>query len=88
MQRVAIARASLTRPPLLLADEPTGNLDSANGRRIMELLLEQGKRSTVVLVTHDPEVASVARREVRLRDGRVVADEARPAAAAAESSAT
>lgn len=75
MQRVAIARASLTRPPLLLADEPTGNLDSANGRRIMELLLELCRDSTIVLVTHDPEIASVARRAIRLRDGRVVVDE-------------
>jgi putative ABC transport system ATP-binding protein len=71
MQRVAVARASLTRPRLLLADEPTGNLDSANGERVLELLLELNHTSTVVLVTHNPEIAARAGREVRLRDGRI-----------------
>jgi putative ABC transport system ATP-binding protein len=71
MQRVALARASLTRPRILLADEPTGNLDSGNGARVLELLLELNRASTVVLVTHNPEIAARAGREVRLRDGVV-----------------
>jgi putative ABC transport system ATP-binding protein len=71
MQRVAIARAVLTRPDLLLADEPTGNLDSSNGEAIMELITELGQQSTVVLVTHDRDIASRAHREIRLKDGRI-----------------
>jgi putative ABC transport system ATP-binding protein len=70
-QRVAIARASLIRPALLLADEPTGNLDSANGERIMQLLLALNQHCTLVLVTHNAELAALAHREVRLRDGRI-----------------
>jgi putative ABC transport system ATP-binding protein len=74
-QRVAIARALVNDPPLLLADEPTGNLDSANARQIVELLArvqqEQGK--TVLVVTHHlPEVAAVADRVITLADGRIV----------------
>jgi predicted ABC-type transport system involved in lysophospholipase L1 biosynthesis ATPase subunit len=71
MQRVALARASLIRPRILLADEPTGNLDSANGARVLELLVELNRASTVVLVTHDHDVAGRAAREIRLRDGRI-----------------
>jgi putative ABC transport system ATP-binding protein len=76
-QRVAVARAIAHRPPLLLADEPTGNLDSATGKQIIELLVGVNRRlgSTLVLVTHDPALASHADRIVTLRDGRVVSDE-------------
>jgi len=72
MQRVAIARASINRPGLLLADEPTGNLDSASGERVIDLLIEANRDSTLVLVTHDASLAARAEREVRLRDGRVI----------------
>jgi putative ABC transport system ATP-binding protein len=74
MQRVAIARALITRPSLLLADEPTGNLDSVTGELVLKLLLEVGRSTTLVLVTHNPEIAERAEREVRMRDGRVVQD--------------
>ncbi len=76
-QRVAVARAIAHRPPLLLADEPTGNLDSATGKQIIELLVGVNRRlgSTLVLVTHDPALAAHADRIVTLRDGRVVSDE-------------
>jgi putative ABC transport system ATP-binding protein len=72
-QRVAVARAFASRPPILLADEPTGNLDSATGERILELLLRLRRESgtTLVLVTHDGSVASLASRLVHLRDGRI-----------------
>ena len=76
-QRVAIARAIVTRPTVLLADEPTGNLDSERSREIMELLVrlntEQG--ITVLMVTHEPDMAAFARRIVHFRDGRVERDE-------------
>ena len=77
-QRVALARAVATGPGLLLADEPTGNLDSATGAQIIDLLLGLNRRrgSTLVLVTHDPALAAHADRVVELRDGRVVGDRA------------
>jgi len=83
-QRVAIARAIVTHPALILADEPTGNLDSRSGREVLDLfedLHDQGH--TVVLVTHEPDVAARARRLIVLADGRVVEDRpvAREAAA-------
>jgi putative ABC transport system ATP-binding protein len=76
-QRVAIARAIVSEPQVLLADEPTGNLDSARGREIMELLtrfnVEMG--ITVIMVTHEADIAGYARRCVRFLDGRIVSDE-------------
>lgn len=76
-QRVALARAFMLRPPLVLADEPTGNLDSTNGEHVLELLLQlnRSEGTTLILVTHDPELASYASRRIVLRDGQVVADE-------------
>ena len=72
-QRVAVARALANRPGLILADEPTGNLDSSRGAEVLDLLQELNRQgATVVLVTHDPEVARRAERAIRLRDGRVV----------------
>jgi len=78
-QRVALARAFANRPSVLLADEPTGNLDSATGRQIIELLigLNRDYGSTMVLVTHDPELAARADRVVTLQDGQVVSDDLR-----------
>ena len=72
-QRVAIARALANDPGILLADEPTGNLDSANGRHVMDLLLnvKQARQTTLVLVTHDAELAALAETQLALRDGRV-----------------
>ncbi len=75
-QRVAVARALANNPSILLADEPTGNLDSATGAGVMRLLRELNEQGlTLILVTHDPTVASYAGRIVRLRDGRIVAIE-------------
>jgi putative ABC transport system ATP-binding protein len=73
-QRVAIARALANNPPLLLADEPTGNLDTTTGRQIIDLLLgvNRSRGTTLVLVTHDAELAAVADLSIGLRDGRVV----------------
>jgi putative ABC transport system ATP-binding protein len=74
-QRVAIARALINDPSVLLADEPTGNLDSKTGEEIMALFSElHGSGRTIVMVTHDEQIAKQARRIVRLRDGRIVAD--------------
>jgi putative ABC transport system ATP-binding protein len=73
-QRVAVARALANDPPIVLADEPTGNLDSTNGRHIMDLLRNVHSRrgTTVVLVTHDAELAALADARLVMRDGRVV----------------
>jgi putative ABC transport system ATP-binding protein len=74
---VAVARALVTEPALILADEPTGNLDTAAGAALMRLFAElHGEGRTLVLVTHDPQVAALAERQVRLEDGQVVADSA------------
>jgi putative ABC transport system ATP-binding protein len=82
-QRVAIARALANDPPIVLADEPTGNLDSTTGRHIMDLLLDvrRIRQTTLVLVTHDPALASLADTRLTLRDGRPVQDAAPDAAA-------
>lgn len=76
-QRVALARAFMVMPPILMADEPTGNLDSSNGRHVLDLLLKlnASQGTTLVLVTHDPELARHADRCIRLQDGRIVGDE-------------
>ena len=73
-QRVALARAFMVRPPILLADEPTGNLDSQNGQHVLDLLISLNKRegTTLVLVTHDPILSSRAGRIITLRDGLIV----------------
>ena len=75
-QRVALARAFVLRPPIVLADEPTGNLDTANGAAVLELLLNLNKQegTTLVLVTHDAVLATYADRRIVLRDGLVVED--------------
>ncbi len=75
-QRVAIARAFANDPSIMLADEPTGNLDSYNGRHVFELMVEMNRKrkATLVLVTHDHELAALADRRISLRDGRVVTD--------------
>jgi putative ABC transport system ATP-binding protein len=85
-QRLAIARALMGEPRLLLADEPTGNLDSTTGAEILALLLDlrDRHRMTVLLATHDPQIASQADRLVRLRDGRVIDDVEVPAASSRE----
>jgi putative ABC transport system ATP-binding protein len=79
-QRIALARAFMVKPPLLLADEPTGNLDSANGRHVLELLLELNRRqgTTLLMVTHDRDLTDSAQRRITLRDGVIVSDETGP----------
>jgi len=76
-QRVALARAFVSKPPVVMADEPTGNLDSTNGRRVLEMLLDLNRRekTTLILVTHDQELASQADRLITLKDGEIVSDE-------------
>ena len=82
-QRVALARAFMCKPPILMADEPTGNLDSVNGAHVLDLLISLNQRegTTLVLVTHDRTLASRADRIVTLSDGQVVADEMQSAGA-------
>ena len=79
-QRVAIARALAGNPAVVLADEPTGNLDQATGQEIMSLLgeLNRDRGVTLVVITHDAAVAAAAGRQIELRDGRVVSDSGRP----------
>jgi putative ABC transport system ATP-binding protein len=83
-QRVALARAFVVNPPIVMADEPTGNLDSANGRLVLDLLLERHSHAgaTLVLVTHDPEIASRADRKIVMKDGMIIEDTLAPAGAA------
>ncbi len=79
-QRVALARAFVLRPPIVLADEPTGNLDTTNGAHVLQLLLELNRieGTTLVLVTHDPVLAAYAGRRIVLRDGLIISDELNP----------
>lgn len=83
-QRVALARAFMVKPPILMADEPTGNLDSVNGRHVLDLLISLNRReqTTLVLVTHDKQLAAHADRIITLRDGLIVADEVQQPAGA------
>jgi len=76
-QRVALARAFISKPLVLMADEPTGNLDSANGQHVLELLLELNRRekTTLLLVTHNRELAAHADRRITLKDGLIAGDE-------------
>jgi putative ABC transport system ATP-binding protein len=75
-QRVALARAFVLEPPIVMADEPTGNLDSVNGRHVLELLTTRQREAgaTLVMVTHDPAIAARADRRIELRDGVIVSD--------------
>ena len=82
-QRVAIARAIATHPPIIMADEPTGALDSKTGRHVLEILRQLNREgSTIILITHDDGIAAQARRRVRLTDGKIVSDERGKEAAA------
>jgi len=78
-QRVAIARAVAARPPIILADEPTGNLDSHSGEEVMRILHELSNEGrTVILITHDNEIAATAKRIIRIHDGKIVEDTGNP----------
>ncbi|TXG82915.1 MAG: ABC transporter ATP-binding protein [Sphingomonadales bacterium] len=83
-QRVALARATVSRPPILFADEPTGNLDGTTGAAIIDLMfgLHKDQGTTLVLITHDPALAARCRRIIEMRDGRIVADRPSQAVAA------
>ncbi len=85
-QRISIARAFANEPSILLADEPTGNLDSGNGRHVFNLMVEMNERrgATLVLVTHDHELSAEASRRISLRDGRVISDSGIEASAVGE----
>jgi putative ABC transport system ATP-binding protein len=76
-QRVAIARAVVNRPSLILADEPTGNLDSENSETVLEMLKDLNKHTgqTIIMITHNPEAAAIADRIVHMRDGHVISEE-------------
>ena len=75
-QRVAIARAIATHPPIIMADEPTGALDSKTGRHVLQILHElNAEGSTIILITHDNNIAAEAKRQVRLADGRITSDQ-------------
>ena len=89
-QRVALARAFILRPPIVLADEPTGNLDSKNGEQVMQLLLDLNRQegTTLILVTHDPAVADHASRVITVRDGAVLSDTANGTAALNQTAAS
>ncbi len=77
-QRVAIARAIATRPPIIMADEPTGALDSKTGQHVLEILHQLNRDgSTIILITHDNGIAATAKRQVRLSDGRIISDQRR-----------
>ena len=79
-QRVAIARALVNRPAIILADEPTGNLDSATGKEIMDLFQELNREAvTLILVTHEQEVAQQTRRVIQMKDGEIIADKSKEA---------
>jgi putative ABC transport system ATP-binding protein len=86
-QRVALARAFMVKPPILMADEPTGNLDSVNGTHVLDLLITLNRRenTTLVLVTHDRALTEHADRIVTLRDGRIISDEVREPVQVADS---
>jgi putative ABC transport system ATP-binding protein len=75
-QRVAIARALAKKPPIILADEPTGNLDSVSGTEIISLLtnLHEKQKTTLVMITHDPDIAQNCQRTIRIKDGQIVGD--------------
>ena len=74
-QRVAIARAIASKPPVILADEPTGNLDSKSGKEVMEMIQELHKEGkTIILITHDNNVAAEAERIIRIQDGKITED--------------
>jgi len=85
-QRVAIARALVTNPRLVLADEPTANLDSATGKSILELMrrMNEKHKTTFVFATHDPDVLSFARRQIRIHDGKIESDKGAAKTAAAK----